>query len=233
MKILAFIPARGGSIGIPRKNLYPIAGKPLIYYTIEIAKSLGENVIPFLSTDDSEIKEYGKSLGLMDDYIRPADLATDTSSTLDTVLHGLDWFSSNSSVKIDAVLLLQPTSPIRLLSEIKSAIVLFEEKRLATLVSVTVMREHPYECIKSQGDSWSYIQKADSSVTRRQDYKEKFYFLDGSFYLSTVDFIKNHKSFIAEGKTFLFESSLRYSIDIDELEDMYLAESLIKRNSIK
>lgn len=102
--------------------------------------------------------------------------------------------------------------------------------RLDSLVSVTVMREHPYECIKSQGESWKFLQKPDKSVTRRQDYKDKYYFLDGSFYLATVDFIKNHKSFVAEGKTFLFESSLRYSIDIDEWEDMYLAESLIKRN---
>lgn len=229
MNILAFIPARGGSKGIPGKNLYPIAGNPLLFYTIDLAKKLDKNVIPFLSTDDSDIKAYGRSLGLNDDYLRPKELASDSSATIDAVMHALEWFQKSNEVQIDSVLLLQPTSPIRILSEVQSAILRFKEKKMESLVSVTLMREHPFECIKAGEDSWSFLEKPSGKVTGRQGYTGNYYFLDGSFYLASVDFLKNNNAFVVEGKTKLFESELRYSIDIDELEDMRIAESILER----
>ncbi|TGK78467.1 acylneuraminate cytidylyltransferase family protein [Leptospira noumeaensis] len=229
MNILAFIPARGGSKGIPGKNLYQIAGNPLLFYTIDLAKKIDKSVIPFLSTDDIEIKAYGRSLGLNDDYLRPKDLASDSSATIDAVMHALEWIQKSSELQVDAVLLLQPTSPIRILSEVQNAIHRFKEKKMESLVSVTLMREHPFECIKSVEESWSFLEKPSEKVTGRQGYTGKYYFLDGSFYLASVDFLKNNKAFVVEGKTKLFESDLRYSIDIDELEDMKIAESILER----
>lgn len=229
MNILAFIPARGGSKGIPGKNLYPIGGNPLLFYTIDLAKKLDKNVIPFLSTDDIDIKAYGISLGLNDDYLRPKELASDSSATIDAVMHALEWFQKSNDVQIDSVLLLQPTSPIRIISEVQNAIHSFKEKKMESLVSVTHMREHPFECIKSVEDSWSFLEKPSEKVTGRQGYTGNYYFLDGSFYLATVKFLKNNKAFVVEGKTHLFESKLRYSIDIDELEDMEIAESILER----
>ncbi|GBF41330.1 CMP-N-acetylneuraminic acid synthetase [Leptospira ellinghausenii] len=229
MNILAFIPARGGSKGIPGKNLYQIAGNPLLFYTIELAKKIDKNVIPFLSTDDIEIKAYGRSLGLNDDYLRPKELASDSSATIDAVMHALEWFQKSNEVQIDSVLLLQPTSPIRILSEVQSAILRFKEKKMESLVSVTLMREHPFECIKAGEDSWFFLEKPNEKVTGRQGYTGTYYFLDGSFYLASVDFLKNNKAFVVEGKTHLFESKLRYSIDIDELDDMEIAECILGR----
>jgi CMP-N,N'-diacetyllegionaminic acid synthase len=229
MNILAFIPARGGSKGIPEKNIYPIAGNPLLFYTINFAQKLGDLVIPFLSTDDRKIKDYGKTWGLYDDYIRPPELASDSSATIDAVFHALDYFEVTKQIKIDSVLLLQPTSPIRDNDEVHRAIDTFKEKKLESLVSVTLMREHPFECIKENQTSWSFLEKPDTQVTGRQNYTGKYYFLDGSFYLASVDFLRKHKAFVKEGETYLFESKLRYSIDIDELEDMYVAESILKR----
>jgi CMP-N,N'-diacetyllegionaminic acid synthase len=152
MNILAFIPARGGSKGIPEKNIYPIAGNPLLFYTINFAQKLGDLVIPFLSTDDRKIKDYGKTWGLYDDYIRPPELASDSSATIDAVFHALDYFEVTKQIKIDSVLLLQPTSPIRDNDEVHRAIDTFKEKKLESLVSVTLMREHPFECIKAESN---------------------------------------------------------------------------------
>ncbi|PJZ36153.1 hypothetical protein CH354_15955 [Leptospira levettii] len=229
MNILAFIPARGGSKGIPGKNLYQIAGNPLLFYTIDLAKKIDKNVIPFLSTDDNEIKAYGRSLGLIDDYLRPKELASDSSATIDAVMHALEWFQKSGEVEFDTILLLQPTSPIRILTEVQNAIHRFKESKMESLVSVTLMREHPFECIKSVEDSWSFLEKPNKKVTGRQGYTGNYYFLDGSFYLATVEFLKNNKAFVVEGKTHLFESKLRYSIDIDELEDMEIAECILER----
>ncbi|TGL45834.1 cytidylyltransferase domain-containing protein [Leptospira perdikensis] len=233
MKILAFIPARGGSKGIIGKNLHPVAGKPLLYYTIDIAKQLGDLVLPFLSTDDKKIKEYANSLGLTDEYLRPEILATDTSSTLDAVLHGVDWYERENKTAIDAVLLLQPTSPIRKLEELKEAILFFEKEKLSSLVSVTVMREHPFECIESDTSGWSFLAKPKQEVSGRQSYTGKYYFLDGSFYIASLSFLKEKRAFVREGETFLFESKLKYSIDIDEIEDLEIAESILKKKEDK
>lgn len=229
-KILAFIPARGGSKGIPKKNLYPINGKPLIYYTIDLIHKLKTKVIPFLSTDSIEIKNYYELEGFSTDYLRPDHLASDTSTTIDAVLHGLNWYEENFKEIIDSVLLLQPTSPIRIPEEVDSAIEYFYENNLNSLVSVTNMREHPFECMKQDDFGWNYLEKPNGTVTRRQDYLGKFYFLDGSFYLARTEFLKNNKSFVIENETYLFESKLRYSIDIDELEDMKVAEAILAMN---
>jgi CMP-N,N'-diacetyllegionaminic acid synthase len=233
MKIIAFIPARGGSKGISGKNLVELNGKPLIGYTIDLVKSLGELVIPFLSTDSPEIKKVSERLGLECQYMRPEELAGDTSSTIDAVFHGLEWYHENTGEVVDAVLLLQPTSPIRKTEEVKSAIQKFTDNHLKSLVSVTDMREHPFECTVSEDNSWQFLAKPSEAAFGRQAYKGNFYFLDGSFYLATVKFLKENRSFVKEGETFLFKSSLRYSIDIDEWEDLKVAESILARNSTK
>jgi hypothetical protein len=133
--------------------------------------------------------------------------------------------------KIDSILLLQPTSPIRILDELKNAIQMFSNESMESLVSVTEMREHPYECIKKNLSGWDFLEKPEKNVTRRQDYKHKYLFLDGSFYIASKEFLLKNKSFVLQGKTLLFESKLRYSIDIDELEDMDIAESILKRGN--
>jgi CMP-N-acetylneuraminic acid synthetase len=228
-KILTIIPARGGSKGILRKNLHLINGNPLIYYTVKLVQEVGGTLIPFLSTDDDEIIDYCASLGLSTGYKRPASLATDESPTIDAVFHAMEFYEEKEGVKLDAVLLLQPTSPIRLVSELKEAVMIFIEKSLKSLVSVARMREHPYECVIENSGSWNFLSKPDNQLTRRQLYPNNFYFIDGSFYLATPEFLRENKSFLLEGISYLYQSKIKYSIDIDEIEDMKIAEIILSK----
>ena len=112
MKILALIPARGGSKRLPRKNVLPLGGKPLIVWSIDVAKDIPEICDILVSTDDSEIAEISKKAGALVPWLRPADLATDDSSSIDVVLHALNWYEREKQT-IHGILLLQPTSPFR------------------------------------------------------------------------------------------------------------------------
>ena len=160
-------------------------------------------------------------------------MAGDHSSTIDAVFHGIEWYESKFNIKVDSVILLQPTSPIRDSEEILDAVNVFKKKNLDSLVSVTTMREHPYECITEENAKWSYLVKPSGTQGGRQTYKGNYYFIDGSFYIAKVDFLKKMKSFVRENESYLYHSKLRYSIDIDELEDMMVAEAIIKLKDIQ
>lgn len=180
MRIMAFIPARGGSKGIPRKNLAPLAGKPLLQYTIEAAHKSKYITDIFLSSEDEEIIELARSLGLDVPYRRPAELATDESSLIDTILHACDWLRAARHPTPDALLLLQPTSPLRRADDIDGAIQLFQATDATSLISVHRMIEHPYDCIRLEGEGWRYLAKGDTAVIRRQEYPENFFFINGA-----------------------------------------------------
>ena len=116
--ILGFVPARGGSKGIPQKNLYSLAGKPLIQYTLDVLNGLGDVITPFISTEDEKIKEYCELNGFPNDYMRPANLARDETTTIETLIDALDWVESNSNLLLESVLLLEYTSPISTTAQI-------------------------------------------------------------------------------------------------------------------
>ena len=228
--ILAFIPARGGSKGIARKNLVNLNGKPLISHTLEICKQIEELGATLVSTDDEEISEYCSSQGFHTDYLRPPHLATDDAHLIDAVLHGINWYEMKYSCVVDHVLLLQPTSPLRRIQVITSALKQYRENNFDSLVGVIPMLEHPFECIEASEDcfEWNYLKKPSEFVTRRQDYQGKFGFIDGSIYIASVNFVKQNQNFVLEGKTFPFFIDQRYSIDIDEPADLKMAELLLK-----
>ena len=120
MKPICIIPARAGSKGVPKKNIRKISGKPLIYYTLNILRKIKKDVFPFISTDSKSIKKYCEKFGFQNNYLRPKHLAKGHSSMLKTLNHAIKWLKVNQDLKFDAVLLLQPTSPIRNLNDIKS-----------------------------------------------------------------------------------------------------------------
>ncbi len=125
MKPLYIIPARGGSKGIPRKNIKPLGGRPLIAYSIDAARQAGapdSHII--LSTDDAEIADTARALGLEVPYTRPAHLATDTAGSREVILDAMDWADSRG-IDYDCVVLLQPTSPFRTATDIHSALALY------------------------------------------------------------------------------------------------------------
>lgn len=226
MNILVFIPARGGSKGIKRKNLSKIGNKKLIDYSLDIANKLPKNFRTLVSSDNNEILNYCKKKGISSNYIRPISLSTDKSKIVDSVLHAIKWLNKNENYFPDAILLLQPTSPFRNINEIKTAIKKFKSEKIESLFGVVKMKEHPRECIETNKLKWSYLKKKTKGITRRQEYENDYYFIDGSFYLSSTSFIKKYKSFIVENKSLVYKFNLDYSIDIDDMSDLRLARIL-------
>lgn len=230
--ILAVIPARGGSKGIPRKNLVGLNGKSLLAYTIDAIKgsSLVSKIL--LSSEDDEINEFANSMGLVSEYRRPATLATDESSIIDVVIHILDWLEFHQRYLPEAVLILQPTSPLRTRQDIDEAIEFYRSNHLESLTSVHRMKEHPYDCVRGIGDQWSYLTERSCLSTRRQDYKESFFYINGAIYIASLNFIRNNRCFVNE-TTFMYEMSPENGVDIDEYQDLQWANFLLQQNSLK
>lgn len=229
-KYLAIIPARGGSKGIPRKNIYPINGKPLIQYTIEVAQSSQGLSRIMLNSDDDEIIAVAQSLGIDVSYKRPANLATDRSRLVHGVMDMLDWLESKDELP-DAVVLLQPTSPLRGITLIDSAIDAFEKSGLDSLVGVNLMKEHPAKSIHQTNDGWTYLAPSGKYVPRRQELIDDYYVINGSIYIATPQWIRQNENFVMEGQTALFKTSEIEGVDVDTLMDVYLVEAY--QNALK
>ena len=142
MKPLVTIPARGGSKGIPGKNIKELNGKPLIQYTIEAAREIFSDEVICVSTDDIKIKEVVESMGLFVPFIRPPELATDTTGTYEVLLHAIQYYEKNG-YQPDTLILLQPTSPFRTATHIKEAIKLYTPG-VQMVVSVKETKSNPY-----------------------------------------------------------------------------------------
>ena len=229
LKVLAIIPARGGSKGIPKKNIIELNGKPLIEYTIDVAKeSKGIDKI-FLSSDNDEIIKVVNTLGVSSNYKRPKIFADDNAKTVDVVIDALEWLKESEDYVPDVILILQPTSPLRLSKDIDNAIIQFSKSTKECLISVHEMIEHPYECVKGIGsDNWEYLEKQKDYKTRRQDYSEKFYYINGAIYLVNVDFFKKNRVFIQEKNTDFYIMPHERGIDIDDYSDLRQAEFILK-----
>ncbi len=231
MKILIFIPARGGSKGIKNKNLVKIGNKKLIDYTLDIVKNLKGNFFTLVSTDSKKILKHCAERGLYSSYLRPNYLSKDSSTIISATFHAIKFLHSKLNYIPEAVLLLQPTSPIRSSLEINDAISEFIDKKYQSLVGVTKMREHPQECIKLNGSNWNYLTKPITENQMRQKYDESYYFVDGSFYLAKTNFLKKYNAFISENKSSIYKFSEKYSIDIDDYHDLNVARAILSKNN--
>lgn len=225
---LALIPARGGSKGLPRKNLREFAGKPLIAWSIEaaLASEACDRVI--VSTDDTEIAEVARAFGADVPFLRPAELALDTSPSIDAVLHALDWLEQNEGATFDYLALLEPTSPLRAEGDLDRAIAMLSEhhERADAVVSVgEVHLEHPsiVKCIEG-GYLAPYVADAEK-VTRRQDLGPAL-FPYGVIYLVKVEALRQTRSFYPERTVpLLIERWQNY--EIDDAYDLACAEAVI------
>lgn len=227
MKILVVIPARGGSKGVPLKNIKPLSGKPLIYYTIEAAREVFDDSIIYVSTDDQEIKRTVEQLGLKIPFLRPAELATDTSGTYEVLLHAVTYAESFNYYP-DILVLLQPTSPFRNGNQIKQALELFDES-CDMVVSVKETSVNPYYLLFEENNQ-GFLEKSKSGkFTRRQDCP-KVWELNGAIYVINVQQLKTKPlhEFTAIRK---FEMDAFSSHDIDTMLDWKLAELLIKEDA--
>ena len=168
MRILALILARGGSKRLPRKNLRPLGGKPLIVWSIDVAKDIPEICDILVSTDDPTIELVSKESGALVPWLRPAKLATDTASSVDAALHALDWYEAENG-KVDGLILLQPTSPFRTKNTVMRGIELFKKKNQQTVLSVSLTHAHPMWALKMDGDYCVPFMKKHGMNARSQD----------------------------------------------------------------
>ena len=223
MKILAVIPARGGSKGVPRKNIRLLNGKPLIAYTIEEAKKSKYIDRIIVSTEDKEIAEISTKYGA-EVIERPAELARDDTPTVDVVLHLLD---SLNHYEPDIIILLQPTSPLRTYEDIDSALVLFINNNCDSVVSVCEIEHTPYWSFKIEDGYLKPIFGEEYLKKRRQELP-KVYIPNGAIFITTPDILKKYRSFYCE-RTVPYIMPIERSVDIDNEIDFLLAEILIKR----
>ena len=188
-KILAVIPARGGSKGVSRKNIRPICGKPLIAFTIEttlVARHLLYRTI--VSTDDSEIAAIAREHGADVPFLRPIELAGDNVPTLPVLQHAVRFIETQDDIKVDWVLLLQPTAPLRTLEDIEAAMDLVHQNNCDSVISVVqVFAEHPILMKRIEDNRLLPYCIEEKEGTRRQDYQPPAYMRNGAIYLTRRD----------------------------------------------
>ena len=226
-KILALIPARGGSKGLPRKNIKPLLGKPLIAWTIEQALNSKYIDRVIVSTDDLEIAEISKKYGAEVPFIRPKELAQDDTPTIDVVFHTLDYFE-NKGEKFDIVILLQPTSPLRETSDIDRALEMFINNEDAlSLVSVKENEHPPFWSLKLESNFLKPLFEEKLFFKRRQELPQS-YMPNGAIFIARVDTLKQYKTFYTP-KTIAYIMPPEKSIDIDTKFDFLLVESFLQK----
>ena len=230
MKILAIVPARDGSKGLRNKNMSKFLGKPLIYYSIKFMKKL-KGIYPFISTDSKKILEFSRKFGFKDSYLRPKNLASDTSNVVDAIIDSINYLEKKN-LNFEYVLLLQPTSPLRNIKQITKWIKCVKKNDISSSASAYRIPYHPSETLKFKKKKWNFLTKNKSGVYRRQDYDKNYFFIDGSFYMCKVDTLKKNKSFLTENKTHIFKVNSEYPIDINNSLDLKIAE-IIYRNEAR
>lgn len=223
-KVLAIIPARGGSKGIPHKNIIDLGGKPLIDYTIEAAIKSTYIDYVLVTTDDYEIAEVSKAAGASVPFLRPEELAHDNSRTIDAVMHAIDWLAVNHLV-FQTVILLQPTQPFRDENDIDAAIRIFYESGKESVVSVCEAEDHPLLLRKIENGRLNTLLSA-SSTCRRQD-MPVYYKVNGCIYINSTEEINADTSFNDNRIPFVMPKEK--SVDIDDFRDLEYARFLISK----
>ena len=223
-KILALIPARGGSKGVPCKNMKEIAGKPLIIWTIEEALKSQYLDKVVVSTDSKEIASISRKAGAKVPFIRPQKLASDSARGIDVVLHAINWHETQGE-NFDLLLLLQPTSPLRIVKDIENAIRLLFTKQAKAIVSVCE-NEHPPYWSNTLPENHSMKNFIDFKAIKNRQELPTFYRLNGAIYLSDIQYLKENKGFWGED-TFAYIMPKERSVDIDSLLDFKLCELLL------
>lgn len=228
-RIIAIIPARRGSKGLPRKNIKPLLGKPLVAWTIEQAKKSKYIDKIIVSTEDKEIAEISRDWGA-EIIERPKELAKDESPTIDAVFHTLEVLRTEN-YNPNIVILLQPTSPLRAAKDIDNAIELLLRSDCESVVSVCEIEHPPYWSLKIAEGYLKTFFKEEYWRMRRQDLP-KLYMPNGAVFVSTPRVLYKYKDFYTS-KTIPYVMPSERSIDIDNEADFMLAELLVKKYGLE
>ena len=226
-KILAIIPARGGSKGLPSKNIKPLCGKPLIGWSIEQAQASEYIDEIFVSTDSREIATVAERFGIKVPFLRPSELATDTSPSSAFVLHTIDYYR-NKGQEFDYILLLEPTSPLRDVDDINIAIEqLLNHNTAKSIVGVSkVEATHPAFLVNISKEGLLKPYLEEMKVLRRQELND-LYFFEGSLYLSEIDYFMKTESFY-HNLTLPYVVPKYKSYEVDDIVDFYIIEKLLE-----
>lgn len=224
ISILAVIPARGGSKGVPRKNIRNLAGKPLIAWTIKSAKQSKYIDKIILSSENQEIIQVARQYGCEVPFIRPEHLAVDETTGAEVILHAL-----NRLPQYDLVVMLQPTSPLRLAEDIDACIEKLILEKAVACVSVSESSQSPYWMYTfDETEKLQPIMKQDSIIPRRQELPI-VYGLNGAVYVAYTNWLKQSQSFLTN-ETIGFVMPENRSFDIDEELDFLICEWIISKN---
>ena len=228
-KILTIIPARGGSKRLPRKNLKPLSGKPLIVWTIEQALLSKYNDTVIVSTDDKKIALISTSHGAEVPFLRPKGLATDNTKGIDVILHAVKWFDEKVE-PYDIIVTLQPTSPLRLCSDIDKTIELLFLKKAKAIVSVCECEHHPFwsNTLPKSGSMKNFL--TPDIINKSGKKLPTFYRLNGAVYLAYKEYLMEKKSYFGN-HTYAYEMPIERSVDIDNQSDFKYAEYLMQMKS--
>ncbi|MBI2453955.1 MAG: acylneuraminate cytidylyltransferase family protein [Parcubacteria group bacterium] len=228
--LLGVITARGGSKGIPRKNIKDLCGQPLIAYTIKAAQESGIFDRIILSTDDAEIAEVAKKYGVEVPFIRPAELAQDGTPHLPVMQHAVSWLKENENYQPDLVAILQPTAPLRQARHLKEALELLIKNKADSVISVTEIPGHysPYWAVVADENGLGKLFIGDqirNRIPRRQNFPKKTYANNGVLYIFKTGLLSDMErpSFYGE-RVAIYPMAEKYSVNIDSPKDWLLAE---------
>jgi CMP-N-acetylneuraminic acid synthetase len=230
--VLGIIPARGGSKGVPRKNIRALLGKPLIAHTIEAARQARSLDRILVSTDDPEIAAVARRYGAEVPFLRPAEFATDTASSLSVIRHAIAWLALHEHYQPDAVAILPPTSPLRTVEQIDRTIGLLWSSGLDSAVTIIPVQDHPY-FIFSRGEKGEMAEliRLPEKPLRRQELPE-FFTHSQSVIVSRTEYLKNCSE---KDAIFNFHSMAGHPVDresamdIDFPDDFVLAETRLEK----
>jgi CMP-N,N'-diacetyllegionaminic acid synthase len=231
VNVLGVVTARGGSKGLPRKNVRMLAGKPMLAWTAEAARgSRLQRVV--CSSEDAEILEVARQWGLDVPFVRPDELAADTTPTVDVVLHLLSWLDEREGYRPDAVMLLQPTSPLRRAQDIDAALDLFEQGGTEYLVSVCRVPHSysPSSALRMDADGYVHAPEPIDERTQRRQLKPTYYARNGAIYLVARSALQRDRSFHG-ARTRAYEMPWADSVDVDEAFDLEMCEWLLGRRA--
>lgn len=226
LKVMAIIPARGGSKRLPQKNILPLAGKPLIHWTIEAAQKSKYIDNIFVSTDDKEIANVASKLNIFIPELRPPELATDKTSTNDVLNYTINKFAENFNI----ILLLQPTSPLRTAYHIDESLEMFIKKNASTVVSVTPCEHSPLWANSLPPNlSMNNFIKEDS--LKRSQELEVYYRINGAIYILNKNQFIQDKKISYTDKSFAYIMPPYLSVDIDNEFDFQFANFIMHNNT--
>lgn len=226
-KVVAIIPARGGSKGLPRKNIKPLLGKPLIAWSIEQAHNSKYIDRVVVSTDDHEIENISKQFGAEIPFLRPEYLASDSASTIDVILHAVNFFEE-ANQSFDILVLLEPTSPLRESTDIDKALeMLIAAPTAESIVGVSrVESTHPSFLVRLENNFLRPYINSDFKVIRRQDL-EQLYFFEGTLYIAYTESLKKRKKYYHENALGYIVPKWK-SFEVDDELDFLIIETILK-----